>query len=112
MVKQASARFPSVQVREHPADIGYKRAVTLKDDVQWADVVVGHSGSAIFEAIKYGTPVICTDERNPCMPVCSRMDEELFRGDRTQWLHDMSYAQWSLSEIASGEAWQLLKEHL
>ena len=109
-VRKASERFPSVRTRVHPADSTDVRVVTLEMDVQFADVVIGHSGTGIFEALKFGTPVICTDTDNPCMPVCSSMDEPLYRGDREAWLHDMSYKQWSLDEIASGEAWEHLKD--
>ena len=101
-VRQASKRFPSVQVRLHPADCKEPRPLTLEDDVKWADVIVGHSSSALFEAIRYGTPVICTDPNNPVMPVSAAMHETLYRGDRTRWLHQMSYKQFSLSEICSG----------
>ena len=111
-VKQASKRFPSVQVRLHPADCKEPRPLTLEDDVKWADVIVGHSSSALFEAIRYGTPVICTDPNNPVMPVSAAMHETLYRGDRSKWLHDMSYKQFSLSEIADGTAWELLKNVL
>lgn len=128
IVEQASKRFASVTVRKHPTE--EKALLPLVDDMQWADVVIGHSGTALFEAIKYGTPVICTDSSNECMPVCSEMGEDityittidaidkeyltsyepLFRGDREPWLHNMSYKQWSLAEIASGEAWDHLKD--
>ena len=109
-VRRASERFPSVQVRVHPADSTTVRSVTLEMDCQFADVVVGHSGTALFEAIKNGTPVICTDSQNECMPVCSTFDEPLYRGDREQWLHEMSYKQFTLAEIADGTAWSLLKD--
>jgi hypothetical protein len=109
-VRKASERYVSVQVRQHPADATVPRVVTLEADCQFADVIVGHSGTALFEAIKNGTPVICTDPLNECMPVCSTFEEPLYRGDREQWLHEMSYKQWSLDEIASGEMWEHLKD--
>ena len=109
-VRRASERFVSVQVREHPADATVPRVVSLEADCQFADVVVGHSSTALFTAIQNGTPVVCTDPQNEIMPVCSTFDQELYRGDTEEWLHDMSYKQWSLDEIASGEAWEHLKD--
>jgi hypothetical protein len=102
-------RFGYAEVREHPANTS-REMPALSSAITLRDVVVGHSGTAIFEAIVRGVPVICTDPRNPCMPVCSKPGEPLYRGDREAWLHDMSYTQWSLAEIASGEAWEHLKD--
>lgn len=109
IVAQASQRFLTVNVREHPAD--RKRLINLQDDIAWHDVAIGTSGTAIFEAIQLGVPVICLDAKNEVVPVCSdSIQGELYRGDRAEWLHDMSYKQWSLAEIASGEAWEHLKD--
>ena len=106
---QARDRFDTVSIRHHPADHKSKR--TLCDDIARHDAVICFAGSAGFEAIKLGIPTICLDPHNPLAPVCSdSLDAPLFRGDRTQWLHDLSYAQFSLSEIADGTAWNLLKD--
>ena len=111
IVEEASKRFLSVSVRLHPADAEVKRLVTLEEDILWSDVVIGTAGTSIFEAIKLGVPVICLDPLNPIAPVCSdSIHADLYRGERDEWLHDMSYKQWSLDEIASGEAWSYLKD--
>lgn len=102
----ARARFETVTVRQHPAD--QKTDEPLLDAIGRHNVCIGHSGTAIFEAIKMGVPTICTDPLNECAPVCSSwVNGEPYRGDRSAWLHDMSYKQFSLTEI--GLAWSLLK---
>ena len=107
----ANSRFERVTVRKHPAD--HKGNEPLEDAMMKTDVVIGHSTTALFDSIKEGKPTICTDPLNACAPVCSSwVNGELFRGDRTEWLHSMSYKQWSLGEIASGEAWDSLKDIL
>lgn len=108
IVEQASKRFNTVSVREHPDD--QKHIATLQEAIGWHDVVIGSKGSAIFESIRLGVPVICTEPTNACMPVCAGMDGELFRGDRSDWLHSMSYKQFSIAEIADGTVWELLKD--
>jgi hypothetical protein len=108
---RASRRFTTVNVRLHPADSTERRVVALEHAIRLHDVVIGHAGTAIFEAVIQGVPTICTDPLNECAPVCSSsVDEPLFRGDREQWLHDMSYKQFTLAEIADGTAWNLLKD--
>jgi hypothetical protein len=111
IVSAASKRFVETKVRVHPSDCPTRRPATLEMECGWRDVVIGTSGSSIFEAIIMGIPVICLDPLNECAPVCSdSIGAELYRGDREAWLHRLSYAQFSLSEIADGTAWNLLKD--
>jgi hypothetical protein len=106
---QASSRFASVQIRRHPAE-GVAHQGKLTDWLRLRDVCICTSGTAGFEAIRLGVPTICLDPDNPIAPVCSNsIDAELYRGDRSDWLHQMSYKQWSLAEIASGQAWEHLQ---
>lgn len=104
-------RFNPVTTRRHPAEIESRHS--LSTELAFADVVMGHSGTAIFTALMMGVPVICTDPNNICMPVCSdSVEADLYRGDRDPWLHDMSYTQFTLDEIHSGLAWELLSENI
>ena len=107
--RDAAARFGKATVRLHPA--GYKgERPTLMDDISKHDVAIGGLGTSVFEAIILGVPVIC-DPLNACAAVAATdMSAPLVRPDRTQWLHDLSYAQFSLAEIANGTAWNLLKD--
>jgi len=108
---RASQRFTTVKTRLHPSDNPRKWVTTLEADLMLSDVAIGHSGTAIFEAVRLGVPAICTDPANECAPVCANaINDDLYRGSRAAWLHDMSYKQFSLAEIADGTAWRLLKD--
>lgn len=105
----AQERFETVTIRRHPAE--HPSMVPLTEALMHTDVCIGHSGSALFDAIRMGVPTICTDPLNECIPACSSwVNGKLYRGSRDAWLHDMSYKQFSLAEIADGTAWRLLKD--
>lgn len=106
MVAAAHEFFDFVRVRKHPAENGGKDP--LRGALMLSDVVIGHSSTALVEAAICGRPVICTDMTNPVMPVASDWGR-IRRPDRTEWLHELSWAQWTLAEIASGEAIEALK---
>ena len=107
----ANARFDCVTVRKHPAE--RNNSQPLQEVMDGVDVVIGHSSTALFESVIRGIPTICTDTQNPIAPVCSSwVNGELYHGDRSAWLHDMSYKQFTLAEIADGTAWRLLKDVL
>ena len=65
-----------------------------------------------MDAATYGIPVFLTSGlclawdigahdlkqiENPVMP------------DRTQWLHDLAYANWTLQEVRDGTVWRFMK---
>jgi len=105
----ASQRFGCVRVRKHPAD-ETQPVPPLSSAIRLHDAVICGSGTAGFEAIMQGVPTVCLS-KNELAPVCSAsINADLYKGDRDEWLHGMSYKQWSLAEIASGEAWEHLKD--
>lgn len=107
----AAQRFTSVKVRWHPASVKNKHPIALDYDLRLADVAIATSGTSVFHALRLGLPSICLDPKNVCAPVCSAsIDAELIRPDRSQWLHEMSYKQFNMAEIAAGTAWKLLKD--
>ena len=77
--------------------------------------VVTHNSTAAVDAATYGIPVFLTSDlclawdigahdlkqiENPVMP------------DRTQWLHDLAYANWTLQEVRDGTVWRFMKPHV
>jgi hypothetical protein len=66
------------------------------------------SGFAIDSVIR-GTPTIAVDPGNFAYSLgnnkLSQIDNIIRSEDRTQWLFNLSYAQWSHDEIKNGEAW-------
>lgn len=89
----------------------------LAEDFARARVVVSVGGNIGFEAVCAGVPHFATGDSIarplsetdwarvdlPYVP----LDEE-----RRQWLADVSWCQWRLEEIASGEAWRVIREQL
>ena len=98
IVAQAYDRFGHVRVRRHPAEGTPSPNVSLESELMLTDVVVGHSSTALVEAIVLGVPVICTDPRNVVAPV-SVTGGELYRGDREAWLHEISWHQFNHDEF-------------
>jgi hypothetical protein len=103
-----------VRFRPHPlANIptpkGCKPCRTyLQDDLKncWA-VVTFNSNSAVESAIE-GIPVFAFDEGSMAKEIANNWLQDLDKPrtpDREQWLADLCYAQWTLEEMRSGEAW-------
>jgi hypothetical protein len=96
--------FRAVKVRRHPAEAGIKSGETpdvpLADDLDEADVCIGRSSTALFEAVVLGVPVVCTDPRNIVAEVAAPgLGSALYRGDREEWLHRVSWMQFNHEEF-------------
>jgi len=101
-------RFGTVTVRRHPAEC--RRVATLEEQLAEADVCIGHSSTALFEAVVMGVPVICTDPRNIVAEVSvAGFNQPLYRGERESWLHRVSWSQWNHDEF--GQALEHLREN-
>jgi len=97
-------RFGYARVRRHPAEGGLKSgelpAVSLESQLMLHDVCIGHSSTALFEAVVLGVPVICTDPYNVVAEVSAHgVTDELVRCDRQDWLHRVSWMQWNHDEF-------------
>jgi hypothetical protein len=92
----------NLTIRPHPAT--KKNQPTLIQHMKSKHVIIGNRTSALVTAAIKGYPVVCFDEGNAVSPVAARDILNLVYPDRTQWLSDLSYAQWSGKEIESGEA--------
>lgn len=84
----------------------------LSDDLADAECVVAYSSTASVEAVLFGVPSITLGRGAMAWPVTSHVVGDPLMPDRTAWAHRLAYAQWSLNEIASGEAWGFLSEAL
>ena len=77
-----------------------------------AVVVTANSNTGVLAAIA-GVPVIATDRGAMCWPVASHtFTEPLVTPDRSQWLADLAWAQWSIEEMRSGAAWEHVRQSL
>jgi hypothetical protein len=109
IMREAAQRYAYIRERRHPAEV--RDQASLTSGLCLSDVAIGTSGTALFEAVMLGLPSVCLDPDNPVAEVCSAsIDAPLRRPDRSEWLHKLSYAQFSLDEIADGTAWRLLRD--
>jgi len=89
--------------------------VTMDEDLKNVWCAVTRTSNGAVDAVFNGVPVITED------PICLAYDvaghtikkiEDPEKPSRTQWLYDMSYAEWSLEEMRQGLAWQHLERHI
>lgn len=84
----------------------------LADCLRDAWAVVGHSSVACVEAAYAGVPVF-GPSTSPAYGVgeedLSKIEEPA-TPDREHWLRTLSYSQFHLDEIRSGEAWAILRD--
>ena len=105
LIELARERYNFVTLRRHPAEL--KPAETLAEQLEAHHVAIGHSSTALFDAVIAGLPVICTDPLNVVAEVSQTNTEGVLRRpDRTDWLHRVSWMQWNHEEF--GHARRLL----
>jgi hypothetical protein len=81
---------------------------TLAEDLKTAHAVVTFNSNSGVEALIAGVPVFAADCGSMVWSVANRSLISIDvpnRPDRRQWLNDICYAQWTLEEFRSGEAW-------
>lgn len=82
-----------------------------------ARVLVTHGSNACFDAVCAGVPCIVLGEgaaKAISSTDISDIAAPFMASDevRSQWLANIAYCQWTMSEMASGEAWQSLRRQL
>lgn len=86
---------------------------TLEEDLEGCWACVSFTSGGAIEAAIAGVPVFTLDPGNLAWPVGN---QDLSRieipdlPDRSQWLYDLAYAQWSPAEMATGLPWRRLRE--
>ena len=108
IVAEARGYYSEVRVRLHPAND--QPGETLQEAISRADAVIGTAGTALIQAILNGVPTTCLDPRHIARPVTAHVIGDTHMPDRTAWLRDLAYAQWSHNEMQTGEAWEHLNE--
>ena len=103
MIQFARNNYDRVYYKPHPAETGQASPVlaprwTLDTCWELGDAAIGYSSTVLVEAELNGLHVHTEDKRH----VCYQVD------DREQWLIDLSWAQWSYSEIVNGNFWEHL----
>jgi hypothetical protein len=75
---------------------------TLKNAINNANVVITLNSNSGVDAILAGVATVSCDQGS--------MVYDVGVSDRGQWLKDMSYTQWTLEEMESGETWSHLRK--
>lgn len=85
---------------------------TLEQDLAGAAVAITCNSNSGVDAALAGVPVVTYDRGAMAWPVAAHDIGQLVRPDRSQWLFDLAYAQWTLGEIQAGDAWAHLSRGL
>lgn len=106
-----------VKYRHHPLANRNKKPVPfasldgeLIKVLRGAQFVITYNSNTAVDAVVNGIPAITYDEGSMAWPVSShKLTDKLFRGERKDWLIDLSWRQWNIEEIRSGFAWDIIK---
>ncbi len=82
--------------------------VPFAEDLKNAHAVVTYSSNSGVEALLDGVPAFVSDRGSMCWEVANRSLVSVDvpnKPDRSQWLNDLAYCQWTPEEMRSGEAW-------
>ena len=81
------------------------------EDLKTAHAVVTFNSNSGVEALLAGVPMFAADQGSMCWGIANKSLMSIDvpnRPDREQWLNDLCYAQWTLDEMKSGDAWRHL----
>lgn len=86
----------------------------LRKDLNGAWFVVAYNSNTLTQAVLEGIPSICFNPDGMAYPACLpyvniSKPHKAKDIDRTQWLHNSAYTQWTIAEIRDGQAWDHLK---
>lgn len=86
----------------------------LADCMERSRVMIVSSSNACFDAVMAGLPVIVLGE-GIARPIASTTLDDLERPrladrcERTQWLANLAWTQWTLKEYAGGDGWRQIR---
>jgi len=95
---------PKGSLRQMPL-VPNARGSSLEQALEGAMVVVTFSSNAGVLAALAGVPVVTLDPGAMAWPVAGHELGELVTPDREEWCARLAWCQWSLDELANGEAW-------
>ena len=77
--------------------------------------VISHNSTATIDSCIRGRPTFCTSDLAICWPVANtdllKIESPIYP-DRTQWVYDLGYKQWTEEEIKNGTVFKRFKERL
>ena len=98
---------PNQKQRSCPAHaIAVDHDEPLTVSLSSARFVVTFNSNSGVDAVLAGVPTVTLDEGAMAWPVTSHdLARPFYQPDRTAWANRLAWCQWSVEEIASGEAW-------
>lgn len=108
-----------VRYRPHPAMAADRFCPTgatlagggLQEALARAELAVTYTSTAGVEAVLSGVPTLTFDRGAMAWPVTGHAVGEVVTPDRTAWSHALAWTQWTIDELASGEAWAALSPY-
>lgn len=99
----------------------YTHGTTIANDLSRAKFTLSFSSHSIVESVIHGVPSFCFSELSMGHPLfyVNNIQEVFYKFNNKQmptheevmqWLYNLAYTQWSVSEISSGEAWHHLQQ--
>lgn len=87
---------------------------SLEEDLSDAWATVTYTSGVGVDSILAGVPVVGCHPGNFAYPISSTIEqiEDPNLPDRTDWLSDIAYVQWSLDEIQRGDPWRHLRPEI
>jgi hypothetical protein len=80
---------------------------SLQEALDGAAVTLTYNSNTGVDSVMAGVPVTVADHGSMAWPVAGRLGE-IVRPDREQWASRLAWCQWTLDEIRSGEAWEVV----
>ena len=89
----------------------YTRNCDLQKVLDSAYACVTYNSNAGVDAVFAGVPTVAMDMGSMAWDVSGHdVDDIAYMPDRTQWLNNLAYCQWTESEIRTGDAWEHLND--
>jgi hypothetical protein len=87
---------------------------SFADNIAGAYCSVAYSSGSSVDSVLHGVPTVAADPGNFAWNISTNYLEDIEKikrateADINQWLNNLSYSQWSLSEMHNGTAWRHL----
>lgn len=115
VIKALETKGRPLRRRPHPLTAPARPLAVDLEGAKWA---VTWSSTAAVEAVIAGVPTVALDPGAIAWPVCSHWigpswrakGDRFYLGPREQWAYNLAYRQWTHAELASGQAWEHIRE--
>ncbi len=82
---------------------------SLADALVGAEFVISWNSNSGVDAAMAGVPVVALDRGSMAFEIASHIVAPPWRPSRSEWARGLAWKQWTIEEMASGLAWDVLK---